>query len=103
MRRTTRELLLEDMEKGYVIPADMDNKLLKKRLYARRFCGKLFKQQENYKDALDVLEYKQLYYEAMENRTLFWVIKDVYEMAFYKGYQRAIDELKKGAEDYDNQ
>lgn len=84
--------LLEDMTEGYIIPDETDNDFLNMRLYARRFCHDRFLKEEN--DDLFASEVKQLCIEAAMNGTLFFVLSDAYKIAYYKGYQRAVDELK---------
>ena len=104
MKQTAEEIrveLLKDMEEGYCIPEEESAAFLKARLKARKFCEKKIRDHHFRLSGASILvsEYKALCKEALFNHGLYWVTRDLYELGYYRGYQRAIKEAREAKKD----
>ena len=99
MKKTIEEIraeFLKDLEDGYIIPEKETAKFLSERTKARHFCEKKLKK-HNYKlsgASFLISEYIVLCEEARLNLGFFWVMRDLFDLGYYRGYQRAMKEAR---------
>lgn len=101
MKKSIEEIraeLLKDKIDGYVIP-DVGERLLRDRVKANEFCQSRFLENPHSTHDFTLSDYADMHREFSANGELFYIVRDMFNLGYYRGYMKAKAEMKANSTD----